>query len=162
VILQTSTWYSSSFQTVCSMSAVMVSMAILIRTFSSGIHTHPVSWNCAYHLRMELSDGGCFPNLVRNFRWTIVLPQSFRITLYYIIHNVHILKLIHRPTNWPNKLKFMTNITIYMFRYQGAILRASFRSKEYKYTTPLRTTHFTLHTSHAASGRDLFGSRRRR
>ena len=36
------------------------------------LHTHPVSWNCAYHLRMELSDGGCFPNLVRNCRWTIV------------------------------------------------------------------------------------------
>ena len=36
------------------------------RTFSSGIHTHPVSWNCPYHLPMELSDGGCFPNLVRN------------------------------------------------------------------------------------------------
>ena len=60
----------------------MVSMAILIRTFSSGIHTHPVSWNCAYHLRMELSDGGCFPNLVRNCRWTIVPRQSFWITLY--------------------------------------------------------------------------------
>jgi len=29
VILQTSTWWSSSFQTVCSMSAVMVSMAVL-------------------------------------------------------------------------------------------------------------------------------------
>ena len=30
------------------------------------IHTHPVSWNCTYHLRMELSDDGCFPNLVQN------------------------------------------------------------------------------------------------
>jgi len=64
------------------MSAVMVSMAVLIRTFSSGIHTHPVSWNCAYHLRMELSDGGCFPNLVRNCRWIIVPRQSFWIALY--------------------------------------------------------------------------------
>ena len=36
------------------------------------LHTHPVSWNCACHLRMELSDGGCFPNLVRNCRCTIV------------------------------------------------------------------------------------------
>jgi len=36
------------------------------------LHTHHVSWNCAYHLRMELSDGGCFPNFVRNCRWTIV------------------------------------------------------------------------------------------
>ena len=36
------------------------------------LHTHPVSWNCAYHLRMELSDGGSLPNLVRNCRWTIV------------------------------------------------------------------------------------------
>ena len=34
------------------------------------LDTQPVSWNCAYHLRMELSDGGCFPNLVRNWRWT--------------------------------------------------------------------------------------------
>ena len=39
------------------------------------LHTHPVSWNCAYHLRMELSDGGCFPNLVRNCRWTIVTDR---------------------------------------------------------------------------------------
>ena len=37
VILQTSTRSSSSFKTVCSMSAVMVSMAVLIRTFSSRI-----------------------------------------------------------------------------------------------------------------------------
>ena len=74
-------------QTVCSMSAVMVSMAVLIRSFSSGIHTHPVSWNCAYHLRMELSDDGCFPNLVRNCRWTIVPRQSFWITLYCTIHS---------------------------------------------------------------------------
>jgi len=62
----------------------MVSMAVLIRTFSSGIHTHPVFWNCAYHLRMEMSDGGCFPNLVRNCRWTIVPRQSFWITLYFV------------------------------------------------------------------------------
>lgn len=35
--------------------------------------THdPVSWNCAYHLRMELSDAGCFSDLVRNCRWTVV------------------------------------------------------------------------------------------
>ena len=67
----------------CSMSAVMVSMAVLIHTFNCGIHTHPVSWNCAYHLRIELSDGGGFPNLVRNCRWTIVARQSFWITLYY-------------------------------------------------------------------------------
>ena len=39
------------------------------------LHTHPVSWNCAHHLRMELSDGGCFPNLVPNCRWTIVTNQ---------------------------------------------------------------------------------------
>ena len=58
------------------------SVAVLIRTFSSGIHRHPVSWNCAYHIRMELSDGGCFLNLVRNCRWTIVPWQSFWITLY--------------------------------------------------------------------------------
>jgi len=39
------------------------------------LHTHPVSWNWAYHLRIELSDGGCFPNLVRNCRWTIVTDR---------------------------------------------------------------------------------------
>ena len=39
------------------------------------LHTHPVSWNCTYHLRMELSNGGCFPNLVRNCRWTIVTDR---------------------------------------------------------------------------------------
>jgi len=64
------------------MSAVMVSMTVLIRTFSSGIHKRPVSWNCVYHLRMKLSDGGCFPNLVRNWRWTIVHRQSYWITLF--------------------------------------------------------------------------------
>jgi len=78
-----SSWLNTEIN-VCSMSAVMVSMAVLIRTFSSEIHTHPVSWNCAYHLRMELSDGGCFPNLVRNCRWTIVSRQSFWITLYFV------------------------------------------------------------------------------
>jgi len=62
----------------------MVWTAVLIPTFSSGIHTHPVSWNCAYRLRMESSDGGWFPNLVRNCRWTIVLRQSFWIALYVI------------------------------------------------------------------------------
>ena len=66
------------------MSAVMVSMAVLIRTFSSGIHKHTVSWSYAYHLRMELSDGGCFPNLARNCCWTIVPRQSSWITLYLI------------------------------------------------------------------------------
>ena len=39
------------------------------------LHTHPVSWNCAYRLRMELSDGGSLPNLVRNCRWTIVTDR---------------------------------------------------------------------------------------
>ena len=39
------------------------------------LHTHPVSWNCAY-LRMELSDGGSLPNLVRNCCWTIVTDQN--------------------------------------------------------------------------------------
>ena len=39
------------------------------------LHTHPVSWNCVYHLRMELSDCGCFPNLVRKCRWTIVTDR---------------------------------------------------------------------------------------
>ena len=69
---------TSSFR----MSAVMVSMAVLIRIFSSGINMHPVSWNCAYRLRMELSDGGCLPNLVRNCRCTILPRQSFWIPLY--------------------------------------------------------------------------------
>jgi len=36
-VLQTSTQYSSLLQTVCSMSSVVVSMAVLFRTFSSGI-----------------------------------------------------------------------------------------------------------------------------
>ena len=30
---------------------------------------------CVYQLRMELSDGGCFPNLVWNCRWTIVTDR---------------------------------------------------------------------------------------
>ena len=37
VILQTSTRYSSSFQTVCSMSAVMVTKAVLISIFSAHV-----------------------------------------------------------------------------------------------------------------------------
>jgi hypothetical protein len=55
---------------VCSMSAVMVSMAELFLW-----HTHPVSCNCAYRLRMELSDDVCFPNFVRNCCWTIVTER---------------------------------------------------------------------------------------
>ena len=39
------------------------------------LHTHPVSWNCAYHLRMGLSDGGSLTSLVRNCRWTIVTDR---------------------------------------------------------------------------------------
>jgi len=50
--------------------------------FQFRIHKHPVSCNCAYHLRMELSDGGYFPKLVRNCRWTVVPRQSFWITRY--------------------------------------------------------------------------------
>ena len=63
----------------------MVSMGVLIRTFISGIHTHPGSRNSAYHLRMELSDGGCFTNLVRNCHWKVVPGQSFWITVYLIL-----------------------------------------------------------------------------
>ena len=48
-------------------------------------YTHPVSWNCAYHVRMELSDGGCFLNLVRNCHRTVVPRQSFWITLYVLL-----------------------------------------------------------------------------
>ena len=39
------------------------------------LHTHPLSWNCAYHIRMEMSDGGSLPNLARNCRWTIVTDR---------------------------------------------------------------------------------------
>ena len=42
----------------------MVSMAVLILTFSSGILGG-----------MELSGGGCFPNLVWNCHWTIVTDR---------------------------------------------------------------------------------------
>ena len=49
------------------------------------IHTHLVSWNCAYRLRMELTDGGCFPNLVPYCRWTIVL--WYYCTLTFILNN---------------------------------------------------------------------------
>ena len=52
----------------------------------SRIHMHPVSWNCAYHLRMQLSNGGCFLNFVQNCHWTIVPQQSFWITLYVLTH----------------------------------------------------------------------------
>ena len=85
----------------------MVSMAVLIRTFSSGIHTHPVSWNCAYHLRMELSDDGCFPNFMRNCRWTVVPRQSFWIALYFNVH--------------PDKGRKTTDIVPEIWRYDKAI-----------------------------------------
>ena len=38
------------------------------------LHTHCLLKLCN-HLRMELSDGGSFPNLVRNCRWTIVTDR---------------------------------------------------------------------------------------
>jgi len=82
---------------------------VLISTFSSGIHTQPVSWNCVYQLRMELSDGGSFPNLVRNCIWAIAPRQSFWITLYKIVlvsllcirHKCY---LQHRPQYWPSSI----------------------------------------------------------
>jgi hypothetical protein len=49
------------------------------------LHTHTVSWNCAYHLQMELSDGGCFPNLMLNCRWTIVTDRYLRNVIIIII-----------------------------------------------------------------------------
>jgi len=55
-----------------------------------------VSWNCAYHLRMELLDVGCFPNLVRNCRWTIVPRQSFWINLY--------IQYLHIKLQYDNKI----------------------------------------------------------
>jgi len=84
VILQTSTREPISLQTIRILSAVMVSMAVLIRTFLSGIHTHTVAWNCAYRLGMELSEVGCLSDLVRNFGWATVHRQSvsINITIY--------------------------------------------------------------------------------
>ena len=43
------------------MSAVMVSMAVLIRTFSCEIHTQPVYLNCAYRLRNGIVRGWLYP-----------------------------------------------------------------------------------------------------
>ena len=40
------------------------------------LHARLVFLNCTYHIRMELSDGGCFPNLVRNCRWAIVTDRQ--------------------------------------------------------------------------------------
>jgi hypothetical protein len=77
-----------------SMSVACQRWWFLISTFSSGIHTHPVSWNWAYHLGIELSDGSCFPNLVRNCRWTTVPWQSFWITLYLLSVNCSTMRWI--------------------------------------------------------------------
>jgi hypothetical protein len=38
---------------------------------------------------------------------------------------------IHPQTDSLNKIQFMTNINLYMFRHGDAILRESFRSKQY-------------------------------
>jgi len=49
---------------------------LVLLTLRLSFYTRTLSsWNCAYHHRMELSDGGCFPNLVRNCRWTIVTDR---------------------------------------------------------------------------------------
>jgi hypothetical protein len=47
---------------VCSMSPVMISMAVLFL-----LNTHPVSRNYVYHLRIELSDGFFFPEFGAEF-----------------------------------------------------------------------------------------------
>ena len=67
----------------------------------------PVSRNCAYHLRMELSGGGCFTNLLHNCSWTIVPRQSFWITLYYII------EFCYHTKGWPlSKKKYLPVVCV--------------------------------------------------
>jgi len=137
----------------------MVSMAVLIRTFSSGIHTHPVSWNCAYCLRIELSDGGCFPNLVRNFRWTIVARQSFWITLYFV-ENSQVLWEFRLPlwciwgflssgTLWKHILHLVTDVSgdsiSLIFTCQAVLRNTPEERKPYKYFFPhIRTVRLDI------------------
>ena len=64
--------------TLCDSTNINTKIEFVPNRFSFYTHTHPVSWNCAYHLRMESSDGGCFPNLVRNCRWTIITGRHSR------------------------------------------------------------------------------------
>ena len=114
------------------MSAVPVSMAVLIRTFSSGIHTHPVSWNCAYHLRMLLSDGGCFPNLVRNCRWTIVPRQSFWLTLYLTYMPSLALVTLPRLSSWlSSRHPLPPNFTMQLWQTHCLAFISSITTKEY-------------------------------
>jgi len=59
------------------MSAVMVSMTVLIVPSVPG-YPRPLSLETVQTtFELELSGGGCFPNLVRICRWTILPPQSF-------------------------------------------------------------------------------------
>ena len=45
------------------------------RPTSAFLFTRTLSLETAYHLWMELSDGGSFPNLVRNCRWTFITDR---------------------------------------------------------------------------------------
>ena len=104
-------------------------MAVLIRTFSSGIHTHPVSWNCAHHLRMELPDGSCFSNLVLHCRWTIVPRKSFWITLYiYCSYYEHLLSLFSHSD---------INETLWM-RRDGVLMAVAVKIQVFLYVTLCR------------------------
>jgi len=106
---------------------------------SSGTHIHPVSWNCVYHLRMELLDGGCFPNLVRNCRWTFILRQSFWINLYLDkLNNTFLHKTV-------NQVKCCVQITFYIKMKQKIvpfqiILLRNYRAQRYV----LRKSRFML------------------
>jgi len=87
----------------------MVSISVLFGTFRSGIHMHTVYWNCAYRLGMELSEGGCFPNLVRYYHWTTVHRQSLWITTHTHTHTyIYIYTHIYTESNSKlNRMNFL-------------------------------------------------------
>ena len=123
----------------------MVSMAVLIPTISSGIHTHPVSWNRAYNLRVELSDGGCFPNLVRNCCWTIVPRQSFWITLYITPTQEFLDSLLSRAFSNISFYKGRLLLLVYVQQVYHVTLKIS-RNMLLKYVCSILTSKFYILT----------------
>ena len=92
------------------MSAVMVSMAVLIRTFSCEIHTHPVYLNCAYRLRNGIVRGWLYPEFgaelpLDNCTATIVL-------------NIYVDIYIESDSK-PNLLNFLFPQNSYNVRIKG-------------------------------------------
>ena len=110
----------------------MFSVVFLFRSFRPGIYTNTVSWNCAYHYRLDLSDCGFFPNFVRNYRLTTVTRQSLLLTIYihtyihiYIYVCMCVCVCVYTNTPWDSK----TNRIKFIFPQDG-------------FSVPIKVFHF--------------------